>query len=182
MATQKIVGIMGVSGAGKSTILGRIVELSPEIRVIPTITDRPTRGGEIGREHAFVTSDKFTELIEQNKFSYSVQPFGLPYRYGVLSADIHASQPSILMLRSMFVNSFKEAFPEGVLVNIDAPAATIQKRITDRGDDAEAIAKRLNNYIAESSQGRKLCDYNFAHEDSSTDVIAKAIIKILYSE
>lgn len=182
MTAQKIVGIMGVSGVGKSTILSRIVELSAGVRIIPTVTDRPTRGGEIGREHTFVTGDQFTKLIEQDKLSYSVQPFGLPYRYGVRSADIRVGHPSILMLRSMFVDSFKEAFPEGILINIDAPAATIKKRLAIRGDDADTIAKRLNNYIEESSKGRELCDHNFDHDSMATDEIAKMIIDMLYEK
>lgn len=179
MAVVKIIGITGVSGVGKSTILSHILRYRPDICIIPTITNRPSRPGETDREHTFIASGEFDQLLADDQFAYIVQPFGIPYYYGVLRIDTKPTQPSILILRSMFIDAFRQEFPSGLLVNIEAPLEVIQQRIAGRGDDPLTTAKRLAHYDTEHRQGLALSDFSFDHSRTPTELIAKQIIQLL---
>lgn len=79
--------ITGPSGAGKGTLIKRLVERQPELEVAVSATTRPQRPGEEdGREYWFLTEEEFVARIAQGDFLEYVKFVG--GRYGTLAAEI----------------------------------------------------------------------------------------------
>jgi guanylate kinase len=79
--------ITGPSGAGKGTLIRRLVERHPELEVAVSATTRPQRPAEEhGREYWFLAEDEFIERIEAGAFLEHVEFAG--GRYGTLASEI----------------------------------------------------------------------------------------------
>ena len=69
------------SGAGKTTIATRLLDLEPELTPSISVTTRPSRPGEVdGRDYVFVTSREFHEKVEKDELLEHAEVFG--YSYG----------------------------------------------------------------------------------------------------
>ncbi len=79
--------ITGPSGAGKGTLIKRLVERLPELEVAVSATTRPQRPGEEdGREYWFLSEQDFVARIESGEFLEHVTFAG--GRYGTLALEI----------------------------------------------------------------------------------------------
>lgn len=75
------------SGAGKSTIAGKLMSAQPELAVSVSYTTRPIRPGEVdGRDYHFVDLDRFREMVDNNEFLEWAHVFD--HRYGTPKADV----------------------------------------------------------------------------------------------
>jgi|TARA_B100000315_G_scaffold98916_1_gene91007 guanylate kinase len=69
------------SGAGKTSIARRLLELEPETRISVSATTRPKRPDEMdGRDYHFFSQAKFDQMAEQGGFLEHAEVFG--HRYG----------------------------------------------------------------------------------------------------
>ena len=60
--------LVGPSGAGKNTLMQRVKERLPDLSQVPTMTTRDKRENEQeGREHRFVSAERFQKAIKQNE-------------------------------------------------------------------------------------------------------------------
>ena len=79
--------VTGPSGAGKGTLIRRLVERQPELEVAVSATTRPQRPGEEhGREYWFLNEDEFVDRIDAGDFLEHVEFAG--GRYGTLASEI----------------------------------------------------------------------------------------------
>jgi guanylate kinase len=79
--------ITGPSGAGKGTLIKRLVERLPELEVAVSATTRPQRPAEEdGREYWFLSEVEFNERVEAGDFLEHVTFVGA--RYGTLASEI----------------------------------------------------------------------------------------------
>jgi guanylate kinase len=79
--------ITGPSGAGKGTLIKRLLDRQPELEVAVSATTRPQRPGEVnGREYWFLSEAEFVERIEAGDFLEHVEFVG--GRYGTLSSEL----------------------------------------------------------------------------------------------
>jgi guanylate kinase len=68
------------SGAGKTSIARRLLELEPETRMSVSATTRPKRPDEMdGRDYHFVSQAKFDRMAEQGGFLEHAEVFGHSY-------------------------------------------------------------------------------------------------------
>ncbi len=68
------------SGAGKTSIARRLVELEPATRMSVSATTRPKRPDEMdGRDYRFVSQAKFDQMAEQGGFLEHAEVFGHCY-------------------------------------------------------------------------------------------------------
>ncbi|MES2336655.1 MAG: guanylate kinase [Pseudomonadota bacterium] len=75
------------SGAGKSTIAGKLLKAEPELAVSVSYTTRPIRPGEVdGRDYHFIDLDRFREMVDNNEFLEWAHVFD--HRYGTPKADV----------------------------------------------------------------------------------------------
>src|SRR3989475_8209624 len=74
------------SGAGKTTLVERLVEQVPHLTMSRSYTSRRAREGEIdGVDYTFVTRDRFEAMIEAGEFLEWADVFG--NLYGTSAAD-----------------------------------------------------------------------------------------------
>ena len=79
--------ITGPSGAGKGTLIKRLLERQPELEVAISATTRPLRPGEAnGREYWFLSEDEFVQRIGAGEFLEHVEFVG--ERYGTLASEL----------------------------------------------------------------------------------------------
>ena len=75
------------SGAGKSTIAGKLMKALPDLAVSVSYTTRPIRPGEVdGRDYHFVTLDRFREMVDEGEFLEWAHVFD--HRYGTPKTDV----------------------------------------------------------------------------------------------
>ena len=64
MSKYKIIALMGQAGAGKDTILRRLIELEPDFHEVVSCTTRPMREGEVdGVNYHFLTGEQFADRV-----------------------------------------------------------------------------------------------------------------------
>ena len=75
------------SGAGKSTIAGKLLAAEPDLGVSVSYTTRPIRPGEVdGRDYHFVDVETFRTMVEEHKFLEWAHVFD--HRYGTPKEDV----------------------------------------------------------------------------------------------
>ena len=79
--------VTGPSGAGKGTLIKRLLERQAELEVAVSATTRPLRPGEAnGREYWFLSEDEFVQRIGAGEFLEHVEFVG--GRYGTLASEL----------------------------------------------------------------------------------------------
>jgi guanylate kinase len=179
--------LVGPAGAGKNTIMKRVIERNLPVRQMPTMTTRDPRPGEQeGREHYFVTRDRFDEIVAQNGFFeheqvYPGKYYGTPR--GQLNDLLNAGEKLIADIEVHGAFKLKEALPENVVLIFIAPPSIeeLEKRIRERGNVTEAeLAKRLERADMELTYANR-CDYKVVNDDFDlavdevTDIIGKEL-------
>lgn len=172
---MKFLCIIGPSGVGKSTI-ARSLQEQNYIEIIPSITDRPKRKGEIEIEHQFVSKQQFDELHAKNRLLDVVKPFNLPYRYGLPKMPESSNKVPVVMLRADFVPLFAKYYPDFVVYQIEAPYEFVKYNLERRPD--QELGNRLKDYRSEVIKGRKIADIKFVNDSqTSVDDLVRTIIK-----
>lgn len=68
------------SGAGKTTISNKLIELEPDLASSISVTTRPCRPGEVeGVDYLFVTLSQFQEMVDKGELLENAEVFGHSY-------------------------------------------------------------------------------------------------------
>lgn len=168
--------ISGFSGAGKGTIVQRLVEKYGYAVSISATTRAPREGEVDGVHYFFKTNEAFEEMIRHNELmeyaGYVDHYYGTPRDY--VMQQLEQGIDVILEIEMQGALQIKERFPEAVLVFITPPSyEELQARLTGRGTEgADVITKRLHRAAEECAYMEKY-DYivvNDVLEDCVTQV------------
>jgi guanylate kinase len=170
--------IIGPSGCGKSSALKLLLDREL-VAITPTWTDRPPRPGEDELEHRFVNAVELADLECQDAFKEVVQPFGLPFRYGMPHLE-EADRPVVIMIRAPFVQKFREYYPLGAVYQIEASYEFAEAAIKARTGEPEGT--RLSHFEAEVAAGRVLANRIFRNEGGSLPGLAEQIWKAMQAD
>lgn len=172
-----LIVVSGFSGAGKGTIMKRLLEEYPgQYSLSVSATTRQPRPGEVhGREYFFVSVEEFEKMIAENALvehaKYVSNYYGTPRAY--VEEQMALGKDVILEIEIQGALKIKEKFPDALLLFISPPSAKeLKRRLTDRGtEDAATIASRLSRAV-EESRGIEAYDY-FVINDSLEACIAQ---------
>jgi guanylate kinase len=141
--------VTGPSGAGKGTLIRRLVERRPDLEVAVSATTRPRRDGETGgRHYHFLSGEEFERRVSGGEFLEHVV-FVSGHRYGTLNAEIErilaAGRSCILELETAGARRVKELRPDAVTIFIAAPSFDeLERRLRARAtESAGEISERL---------------------------------------
>lgn len=159
-----LVVVSGFSGAGKGTIMKRLLEDYPDSYALSiSATTRSPRPGEShGREYFFISEAEFEEMIEQDALieyaRYVNNYYGTPKDY--VFRQLEAGRDVILEIEIQGALKVKAAYPDTLLLFVSPPSAEeLRTRLVNRGtEDTAAIESRLNRAWQEA-QGVENYDY-----------------------
>jgi len=161
--------VSGFSGAGKGTLMKRLLEKYDNYSLSISATTRAPRDGEEhGREYFFHSKEEFEELISQDALieyaQYVENYYGTPKAY--VEKQLEAGRDVILEIEIQGALKVKEKMPDTLLMFVTPPtAAELKRRLTDRGTETpEVIESRLRR-ASEEAEGMPLHDYVLINDD-----------------
>ncbi len=164
-----LVIVSGFSGAGKGTVMKRLMEKYDSYSLsISATTRKPRDGEEDGREYFFKTVGQFEDMIEKGQLieyaKYVGNYYGTPKEY--VEKQLDEGRNVILEIELQGALQVKEKKPETVLVFLTPPCADeLENRLRGRGtEDDETIKARLKR-AAEESDYMKKYDYILINDD-----------------
>lgn len=167
--TGNLFVVSGPSGAGKGTLVGRVLERVPDAWVSVSATTRKPRPGEIDGEHYFFLSDEqFDALVAEDGFLEWADVHTAKYGTPLASVREHMAAGDQVILEIDVQGGFqvKEKIPESHLVFIDVPSREeLLRRLRGRGTETEdVIAARMRVAELELSQKERY-DYTVVNDD-----------------
>ena len=139
--SSRIFVISSPSGAGKGTVIDRMLELRPELVYSVSATTRKPRAGEIeGVSYYFVTREKFLEMIENGEFleyaEYVGEFYGTPAK--PIFESIKDGKDIILEIDVQGAEQVMAAVPCVTSIFITPPDwDELERRLRKRGTDTE---------------------------------------------
>ena len=129
-----LIVVSGFSGAGKGTLMKKLMEDYDNYALSISMTTRTPRPGEVdGREYFFVTREQFEEKIGQDGLieyaSYCGNYYGTPRAY--VEQQLEAGKDVVLEIEIQGALKIKEKFPTALLLFVMPPSAEeLRKRLT----------------------------------------------------
>lgn len=161
--SSKLVVVSGPSGAGKDTIVSRLLGMDSDFSLSVSATTRAPRGAEVdGKNYYFLSTEDFLSKIENDAF-IEYAKYGSNY-YGTLKSDVEQrirnGKTVILVIEVNGAANIKRLYPGALSIFIMPPSPEVlENRLRKRQTDSEdAIVKRLD--IAKTEISRST-DYDY---------------------
>lgn len=160
--------ISGFSGAGKGTVVNKLLEKDNYAVSISATTREPRQGEVDGKNYFFKSRDEFENMIENNQLieyaEYVGNYYGTPRDY--VFKKLEEGYDVILEIEMQGALKVKEKFPETALIFITPPSADeLKKRLVGRGTETiEQIDKRMSRAVDECDYMNKY-DYIVVNDD-----------------
>ena len=142
------------SGAGKTTIARRLLEVRKDVGYSVSATTRTPRPGEVdGTAYHFLSPEQFSQAVREREFAEYAQVHGC--MYGTLRREVErviADRQHVVMdIDVQGAAQFAASFPEAVRIFILPPSGeTLVKRLKGRGTESrETIVTRLRDAVGE---------------------------------
>ncbi len=129
------------SGTGKTTLVERLVQAVPNLRMSRSYTSRLARAGEQdGIDYNFITRDRFDQMAREGEFLEWADVFG--NYYGTSSADTEASlargEDVVLVIDVQGARQVRTRGIETVGIFVLPPSAEVlEQRLRGRSKDSE---------------------------------------------
>jgi guanylate kinase len=181
-----LVIISAPSGAGKDTVIERLVRKLDDTVVYVTATSRKPRPGEIhGKHYFFYSPEKFREEIEEGNFLEWSMVHGefKGVRRDILGETLRDHRIVIVKPDPQGMRKIKSQLPEALTVFIMPPSVeSLRRRLTTRGTETpEQREIRLRNAEIEMAAAPEY-DYVVVNEDGKIDDTVDQIAEIIKKE
>lgn len=148
--------ISAPSGAGKTSVVKRLIQDLDNLRVSISHTTRDKRPGEIeGEDYFFVSVEQFRTLLAHDGFIEHAQVFDNFYgtSRSHLEHLLRQGIDVILEIDWQGAQQVRKALPESYSIFILPPSRDIlEQRLQNRGQDSdEVIARRMKSAVSEMS-------------------------------
>jgi guanylate kinase len=140
--------VTGPSGAGKGTLIRKLVERVPGIEVTVSATTRKQRRGEKnGREYWFLPDEEFLAGVARGDFLEEVE-YVSGHRYGTLRSELVRIMDNghvpLLELETVGALDVKREVPGAVTIFISARVDELERRLRERATESTGeIGERI---------------------------------------
>jgi guanylate kinase len=143
-----VIVVTGPSGAGKGTLIRKLLERVPDLEVTVSATTRDRRPGEEdGREYRFLTLQQFLDRIQAGEFLEHVE-YVSGHRYGTLRSELDRIRANghvpLLELETEGALRVKRDEPGSVTIFISASVEELERRLRERATESTGeIGERI---------------------------------------
>ena len=146
--------ISAPSGAGKTTLVRKLLLRNPRVKFSISYTTRPARSRERnGDDYFFVDKDQFQKMVDDNEFLEHATVFDNYYGTSrkQVRAELDAGQHVLLEIDWQGAQQIRNAWPDCVSIFILPPSLNeLERRLRSRATDSEAIInRRLQDSISD---------------------------------
>jgi guanylate kinase len=166
LAAQRHQGLLlvvaGPSGAGKNTIVERLVAARDDVTFSVSVTTRPARPGERdGVDYVFVDDETFDTLAASGGLlewaTYAGHRYGTPA--APVAAALGAGRHVVAIVELSGARQIRAAHPDTPIVFVSAHPDELAERLTRRGSETDAEReRRLDAARQELTWGPTLAD------------------------
>jgi guanylate kinase len=164
-----VIVVSAPSGAGKSTILGRVLAEDPGLRFSVSHTTRAARPGETdGIQYHFVSSEAFEALKQAGRMLEWAEVHG--QQYGTSYAEYESARALgldlLLDLDVQGAAQVRVKIPDAVSVVLLPPSyEDLERRLRGRGLDSPAVIERRLSAAQEEASLYTEYDYTLVNDD-----------------
>ncbi|MDE2835096.1 MAG: guanylate kinase [Bacteroidota bacterium] len=156
MGTRRIVAVTAPSGAGKTTLVRRILGAFPALHYAVSVTTRPPRPGEVhGQDYFFVSQQRFRNLMAADAlFEYEeVYPGRF---YGTPRSELEGSGPPVLVDVDVVGACRLRRLDDRLVIFVAPPSLEVlRERLVARGTESGAS---LQARLARASEELRYID------------------------
>ena len=173
----------GPSGAGKGTLIARVLPRFPELALAVSATTRPRRAGESeGTHYYFLTREEFDRRIEEKEFLEWVDYVG--NHYGTLLSEIDRlraeGKAPLLELETEGALRVKRRIEGAVTIFVTAPLAELERRLHERATESTGeIGGRIETAKLQLGQQD---EFDYVVENDDRERAADALEAIIARE
>ena len=147
---KKIIVVTAPSGAGKSTMVKKLMQQRPDLAFSISCTTRDKREGEInGKEYYFVSVAEFQQRLQKGDFIEHEEVYPGQF-YGSLRSEVERiwrdRKIALYDMDVMGAETIKKAYGKDALVIFIAPPdkETLVRRLTNRNTESkDSLKKRI---------------------------------------
>ncbi len=181
-----LVVVSGFAGAGKGTLMKKLLSGHDNYALSVSATSRSPRPGEQeGISYFYKTKEEFEGMIERDELlehaCYVGNYYGTPKKF--VCDQLKAGKDVVLEIEIQGAMQIKKKFPEALLLFVMPPSAEIlRNRLVGRGTEtAEVIARRMKR-ASEESEGIEKYDFIVINDDADkcTDIMHNIIQSAKY--
>lgn len=169
-----LIVVSGFSGAGKGTLMKRLVEAYDGYALsISATTRKPRPGEEEGREYFFLSREQFEKRIADHALiehaEYCGNYYGTPRDY--VEKELSEGRDVILEIEIQGALKIKEQYPDALLLFVSTPdAAELRRRLSGRGTETQEVIQKRLCRAAKEAGGIEAYDYIVINDDLETCV------------
>ena len=162
------------SGAGKTTLVERLVEQAPQLKMSRSYTSRPARQGETdGVDYNFVRRDRFEAMTAAGEFLEWAEVFG--NLYGTSASDterlLAAGHDVMLVIDVQGARQVRaKAIATRSIFVMPPSFAALERRLRGRSKDAEESIQRRLQVAREEVASFGEYDFIVINDEVSTAV------------
>ena len=169
-----LIVVSGFSGAGKGTLMKKLVQQYDDYALSISATTRSPRPDEQdGREYFFMDKQAFEEKIANGGLveyaCYCDHYYGTPRDY--VESQLTAGKDVILEIEIQGALQIRKDYPTALLLFVVPPdAQELKRRLTGRGTETDAVIRQRLKRAVEEAKGIEEYDYIVVNDDLDTCV------------
>jgi guanylate kinase len=180
----RLIVLAAPSGAGKTTLVHKLLEREARLKFSISYTTRPKREKEVhGEDYFFVSEGKFRAMRDHDAFLESAEVFD--HWYGTSEAYVQSliddGRSVLLEIDWQGAQQVRERRPDAVCVFIMPPSRDeLERRLRGRKTDAEeVIVRRLRDALSDMTHWN---EFDYVVINDNLDKAADELAAIVSSE
>jgi guanylate kinase len=172
------------SGAGKTTLVERLVEATPHLKMSRSYTSRAARPGEAdGVDYNFVLRDRFEAMIAAGEFLEWAEVFG--NLYGTCAADtermLAAGDDVVLVIDVQGARKVRRRGLAATTIFVMPPSAEVlEQRLRGRSKDSDAAIQR--RLVVAKQEVASYTEYDFIVVNDHIDAAVERLRHVVLAE